>query len=96
MPRLIYAPSAVGDLQRLREFLRLKNPAAAKRAGVTILQALQVLRLQAQLGRPAQDMSDEYREWVIDFGNSGYVVRYRLDGDNVIILAIRHQKEAGF
>jgi plasmid stabilization system protein ParE len=96
MPKLIYAPSAVRDLQRLREFLRLKNPAAAKRAGETISQALQVLRQQPQIGRPADEMPDEYRQWVIDFGNSGYVALYRFDGDHVTVLAIRHQKEAGF
>ena len=34
---------------------------------------------------------------VIDFGDSGYVARYRVvpDTDTVIILAVRHQKEAG-
>jgi hypothetical protein len=41
--------------------------------------------------------SDEaFRDWVIDFGDSGYVVRYRIENDSVMILAVRHQKEAGF
>nr|WP_272952374.1 type II toxin-antitoxin system RelE/ParE family toxin [Sphingobium yanoikuyae] len=30
------------------------------------------------------------------FGNSGYVALYRLDGDVVAILAVRHQKESGY
>ncbi|MDF2600648.1 MAG: hypothetical protein K0Q54_3471, partial [Methylobacterium brachiatum] len=29
-------------------------------------------------------------------GDSGYVARYRVDDDVVTILAVRHQKEAGF
>jgi len=33
---------------------------------------------------------------IIDFGDSDYVAHYRLDAHNVIILAVRHQKEAGF
>ncbi|WP_298848850.1 type II toxin-antitoxin system RelE/ParE family toxin [uncultured Salinicola sp.] len=33
---------------------------------------------------------------MIDHGDSGYVARYRIDGDVVVVLAIRHQKEAGF
>jgi len=42
-------------------------------------------------------MSDEYHDWVIDFGGSGYVVRYRYDSSKLVsVLAIRHQKEAGF
>jgi plasmid stabilization system protein ParE len=41
-------------------------------------------------------MPDEYREWVIDFGDSGYVARYRIDADRATILAVRHQKELGW
>lgn len=33
---------------------------------------------------------------MIAFGDSGYVARCRIDGDAVTVLAIRHQKEAGF
>jgi plasmid stabilization system protein ParE len=42
------------------------------------------------------DLPEEFREWPIDFGDSGYVVRYRISDDAVTILAIRHQKEAGY
>jgi plasmid stabilization system protein ParE len=96
MPRVIYAPGAIRDLQRLREFLRPKNAMAAKRAADTIIKALQVLGLQPQIGRPVEDMPDQYREWMIDFGDSGYVARYRFDGEAVTILAVRHQKEVGY
>lgn len=41
-------------------------------------------------------MPDEFREWVIDFGDSGYVGRYRIDSDAITILAVRHKKEVGF
>jgi plasmid stabilization system protein ParE len=96
MPQVIYAPGAIRDLQRLREFLRPKNPVAAKRAADTIIKALQVLGVQPQIGRPVEDMPDQYREWMIDFGDSGYVARYRFDGEAVTILAVRHQKEVGY
>jgi plasmid stabilization system protein ParE len=91
-----YAPAAIRDLQRLREFLRVKNPIAAKKAGDAIVKAIKVLSIQPQMGRIIQDMPEEYREWLIDFGDSGYVARYRLDADGVVVLAIRHQKEAGY
>ena len=93
---MIYAPGAIFDLQRLREFLRPKNPVAARRAADTIIKAVQVLALQPQIGRPVEDMPPEYREWLIDFGDSGYVARYRFEGETVTILAVRHQKEAGY
>jgi plasmid stabilization system protein ParE len=96
MPQVIYAPGAIRDLQRLREFLRPKNPVAGKRAADTIIKALQVLGVQPQIGRPVEGMPDQYREWIIDFGDSGYVARYRFDGEAVTILAVRHQKEVGY
>ncbi|MGY4109696.1 type II toxin-antitoxin system RelE/ParE family toxin [Aeromonas encheleia] len=96
MPQVIFAPGAIRDLQRIRDFLHQKNPIAAQRAAMTIIQSVQVLGQQPQIGRPIEDMPDAYREWVIEFGDSGYIARYRLDGDTVVILAVRHQREAGF
>ncbi len=96
MHQVRFAASAVRDLQRMREFLRHKNPAAAQRAGQAIAQALQVLGHQPLMGRPVEDLPDNYREWIIDFGNTGYVARYRVDAQAVVVLAVRHQKEAGF
>jgi plasmid stabilization system protein ParE len=52
--------------------------------------------LSSNIGRPIEDMSDEFREWVIDFGDSGYVARYRINTDEVTILAVRHQKAVRF
>lgn len=96
MPQVIYAAGAVRDLKRLREFLRPKNPLAAQRAADTIIKAVRVLGLQPQIGRPIEDMPENYREWPIGFGDSGYVARYRVDGDVVTVLAVRHQKEVGY
>ena len=47
-------------------------------------------------GAPRYDMEDEFRDWIIDFGDSGYVVRYRVGQRFVMVLAVRHQKEVGF
>lgn len=96
MPRLKWSPPALLDVQRLYRFLSPKNPDAAKRAVQAIREGVQVLGLQPAIGRPIEDMPDQFREWPIDFGSSGYVARYCIDGDDVIVLAVRHQKEAGF
>ena len=96
MPQVIFAPGAIRNLQRIRDFLHQKNPIAAQRAAMTIIQSVQVLGQQPQIGRPIEDMPDAYREWVIEFGDSGYVARYRLDDETIVILAVRHQREAGF
>ena len=96
MPRLIWTPQALADVQRLYRFLASKNIDAARRAVQAIRQGVKVLILQPGVGRPIDDLPVEFREWLIDFGDSGYVARYRLDTDVIVVLAVRHQKEAGF
>lgn len=96
MPRLIWSPAALRDVQRLHRFLAEKNADAASRAVKAIRDAMKVIALQPGIGRPAEEMDPEYREWLIDFGDSGYVALYRIDGDTAIILALRHQREAGY
>lgn len=59
-------------------------------------QGVKVPGQQPGIGRPIEDMPDEFREWIIDFGDSGYVARYRIDSDAVTILAVRHQEEVGY
>ncbi|MBV5347712.1 type II toxin-antitoxin system RelE/ParE family toxin [bacterium] len=96
MPRLIWSPAALLDVQRLYRFLAPKNADAARRAVKTIRESVQILPLQPGIGRPAQDMEPEYREWLIDFGQSGYVALYRFDGQTALIVAVRHQKELDY
>ena len=96
MPQLIWSPRALLDVQRLYRFLAPKSQDAAQRAVTAIRKGVKVLSLQPGMGRPVEGMDDKFRDWVIDFGDSGYVARYRVDAHIVIILAVRHQKEAGF
>jgi plasmid stabilization system protein ParE len=77
-------------------FLAPKGPEAAKRGVQAIRQGVKVLEQQPGVGRPVEDMDDEFRDWIIDFGDSGYVARYRVDQQFITILAVRHQKEVGF
>lgn len=96
MPRVIFSPAAIRDLERLRAFLRPKSSSAARRAGESIVSGLRALGAHPQMGRLVEDLPELYREWLIDFGDSGYIARYRFEGDVVTILAVRHQKEAGY
>jgi plasmid stabilization system protein ParE len=96
MPRLIWSPAALLDVKRLYDFLKPKDLDATKRAVKAIRQGVNVLEKQSGVGRPVDDMENEFRDWVIDFGESGYVVRYRVDQRYVTVLAVRHQKKVGF
>ena len=92
MPQVIYTGNAINDLDRLREFLISKNPIAAERAAQAIREGIVILGIQPQIGRPIEDMQIDFRDWLIDFGDSGYLVRYYFNGGTVIFFAIRHQK----
>lgn len=96
MPRLIWSPAALLDVQRLYRFLAPKNLDAARRAVKLIRASAKALRQNPTIGRPVEDMDPEYRELPIEFGDSGYIAMYHYAGDLVTILAVRHQKEAGY
>lgn len=96
MPHLIWTPSALADVQRLYRFLAPKDAKAAGHAVKAIRARVKILAHQPSIGRPIEDMDPEFREWPIDFGNGGYIALYRLDAETVSILAVRHQKEAGY
>ncbi len=98
MPSLKWSPRSLADVQRLYRFLAQKNPDAAKRAVRAIRAGVKILLHQPQAGRSADDISAEVREWVIDFGRDGYVALYRYysDHDEIVILAVRQGREAGY
>ena len=96
MSRLIWSPAALLDVQRLYRFLALKNVDVARRSVKVIRDGVRMIGLQPVAGRPVPDMDPAYREWLIDFGDSGYLTLYHFDGETAVILAVRHQKEAGY
>lgn len=96
MPRLIWSPAALADVQRVYRFLANKNILAAREAVKAIRQSIVILEQRPEIGRPIEEMEPEYREWPIAFGSGGYVALYRFSGQSVIIVALRHQREAGY
>jgi plasmid stabilization system protein ParE len=96
MPRLIWTPRALGDVAWLYDFLAAKDREAARRAARVIRQGVKMLARYPEIGRPAAEMELAFREWVIAFGASGYVVLYRLEADAVVLLAVRHGRELGY
>lgn len=96
MSRLVWTPHALADVQRLYRWLLSKDSDAATRAVAAIRGGVRILAASPRIGRPVDDMDPDYRERLIEFGSSGYVVLYRVDGETAVILAVRHQKEAGY
>jgi addiction module RelE/StbE family toxin len=93
--KLIYSERALVDLERLTDFLVASDPQAAAETVNLIEEAVALLKRHPLLGRPVEY---EMRELVISRGRTGYVALYSLEEqhDTVLILAIRHQREAGY
>lgn len=96
MPRLKWSEEALHDVTRLYDFLAPKSGDSAKRAVKAIRQGVKLLGRRPQLGRPIDELPPEFREWVIPFGNGAYIALYHYDEMEVVILAIRHGREAGY
>ena len=52
---ILFSPDAASDVERVREFLDINNPDAAKRALRTIFAALERIKAFPDLGGPTED-----------------------------------------
>jgi len=95
LSRLVFAPRALEDLDRLADFLLEQSRRVAKETGPLIVEALLALKRHPLLGRPVER---GLRELLISRGRSGYVALYRYDPatDVVLVLRVRHQREEQF
>ncbi|HEY3451984.1 MAG TPA: type II toxin-antitoxin system RelE/ParE family toxin [Myxococcales bacterium] len=89
---LLWAPGAVQDLVRLREFLEPGSSAAAERAAARIRQAASALLVQLEAGRVVED-APELRDLIAPFGAGAYVIRYRIYSDAVLVVRVWHSRE---
>lgn len=94
MARVGYTERALSDLDRLSDFLLEADPIAALETTRLVVEAIHVLGNHPLIGRPAEQ---GLRELVISRGRSGYVALYTYEPmeDFVLILSVRHQREAG-
>lgn len=95
MARLSYSAQALADLEHMSDFLVESDPAAAADTVELIAEAVNVLAHHPLIGRLVEP---PLRELVISRGRTGYAALYSLEDaeDAVLILAIRHQREAGY
>ena len=97
MPYLvIWTENALQGLERAWLFLAEKNEEAARAAVTANREKALLLEEFPNAGRPAEDFDPEYRELLIPFGGAGYVLIYAVMGESVYVLALKHQKEAGY
>ncbi|MBL8544923.1 MAG: type II toxin-antitoxin system RelE/ParE family toxin [Hyphomonadaceae bacterium] len=88
--KLIYSRHADADLERLQVFIATESKRQAARAIARIIRGLRNLRRFPDLGK---ETGDGYRQLVLRHGKSGYIIRYRVFDDTVLITRIWHGKE---
>lgn len=92
---VLYSARALSDLDRLFDQIAAADSTAAAGAAALIVDAVKVLERHPYIGRAVRG---RLRELVISHGRTGYVALYRVSQrrDRVEILALRHQREAGY
>ena len=94
---------AVEDLRHLEDFAierELSSGApdwtSPQRALDAIREGMRLLSWSPYTCRRAELGNGRSRELIVPFGGTGYVVLFEVVGDNVIVGAVRHQREEDY
>ncbi len=96
MPQIIYTDKSRSDLQRLAEFMESVAPHIRDKMIDHLLSGISQLLVNPRQGKPSD--RKPFRELVIPFGRSAYIVLYQYNRqkDLIIIARLRHGKEKHF
>lgn len=84
--KLIWLQEAVFDLQEVRHYIAQDNPLAANKVAQKILQAVNLLSEQPEMGRSGRIL--HARELIIL--NTPYIIPYRVRNNSIEILRVYH------
>lgn len=95
MALIVYSSQAFRDFERIFYFIAADDALLPAIAVEAIREAIAILERHPFIGRPAEE---GLRELLISRGSTGYVALYRYieRSDIVLVLALRHQREAGY
>lgn len=88
MREIVWTEDAVAHLEAIFAYVEAFDPAAARRLADKLIAVADSLAEFSQRGRPAgENLREMTTVWP-------YILRYRVEGDRVIILRIRHGARA--
>ena len=95
MALVVYSDRALRDFERILDFVAADDRVIAAKVVDAIADAISVLERHPLIGRPAEK---GLHELLISRGKTGYAAlyRYREAADVALVLALRHQREAGY
>lgn len=89
--KIRYSPESIDDLQRVLEFVEVKNPFAARRIAIDLQEGVEKLKQFPKIGLPVLKASDP--EQIRDLYIGSHTVRYLIADEIIYILRIWHDKE---
>ena len=94
MSQIIYTDEFISDFERLYQFLSDANPVAAQKLAKLLIEKLELL---SDIPK-AFAFFGEFRLYLLQFGTSGYPILYDYNEESniIVLLRMKHQKEAGF
>ena len=94
---------AVADLQRLEDFAIERELASEipdwttpQRALDAISEGMRLLSWSPYSCRKAELGNGRSRELIVPFGGAGYIVLFEVVGEDVVVGAVRHQREEDY
>ncbi len=92
MPQIVWTESAIDDLNRHYDFIKINNPDAAARAVQAIVSSGESLLSNPRRGAIVDEIAG-LRKLLVAFGKYGYIIHYTILEDDVIILRVYHGRE---
>lgn len=94
---------AIADLERLEDFAIERELASEIPGWTTPQRALDAINAGMRLlswspysYRKAELGNGRSRELIVPFGSAGYIVLFEIVGDDVVVGAVRHQREEDY
>ena len=89
--KISYSPESIGDLIRLREFIKIKNPQAAQKIALSLNEGISQLKSFPFLGVEVELAPEPEKIRDLIIGN--YIARYLVHSKQIYILRVWHHKE---
>jgi len=92
MSEIIWTETAIDDLNRHHDFIKLNNGDAAARAVQAIVFSGETLQENPRRGAIVDEIAG-LRKLVVSFGKYGFIIHYVILENTVVILRIYHGRE---
>ncbi|MBU7585583.1 MAG: type II toxin-antitoxin system RelE/ParE family toxin [Nostoc sp. TH1S01] len=92
MSEIVWTESAIDDLNRHYDFIKLNNPDAASRAVQAIVSSSESLQQNPRRGAIVDEIAG-LRKFLVSFGKYGFIIHYVILEDDIVILRVYHGRE---